>query len=223
MKAVIGEAENLSGDIEVPGGNMTAAAAWIIAAATAHHDANITIKGVSMKPERSGLIEALQRMGARLEVLKRREVDGQTVADIWIRASWLRGAQIDGDVPSRMVDELPLFAIACAVADGTTIIHYGKDERAKIADPLPAIAEMLKKMEIYIERADQGLLIEGDEHFHGGAYDPGGDPRMALALGVAGLIAAETLTVENAECVDSVYPGFWDALKRHTGGEVVLQ
>jgi 3-phosphoshikimate 1-carboxyvinyltransferase len=223
MKALIGEAENLTGEIEVPDGNMTAAAAWIIAAVTARHDANIVIKGVSMKRERSGLIDALQRMGARLEVQKRREVDGQPVADIWVRASWLRGAQIEGDVPSRMVNELPLFAVACAVADGTTIILYGKEERAGVDDPFPAIVNMLRVMDVYMEQADKGLLIEGGEHFHGGDYDAAGDPRMALALGVAGLISAEPLSVQNAECVDALYPGFWDALQRHTGGEVVLR
>jgi 3-phosphoshikimate 1-carboxyvinyltransferase len=223
MKAFIGEAQNLSGEIEVPDGNITAAAAWMIAAVTAQHDANITLRSVSMKPERTGLIEALQKMGARMEVQKKREVDGQPVADIWIRASWLRGAQIEGNVPSRMVDELPLFAVACAVADGTTIIYLDKEARAKIADPFPGIIQMLKIMDVYMEQADQGILIEGGEHFHGGDYDTGGDPRLALALGVAGLISAEPLSLNNAECVDALYPGFWDALKRNTGSEVVLK
>ncbi|MPZ49768.1 MAG: hypothetical protein GEU75_10835, partial [Dehalococcoidia bacterium] len=131
MKALIGEAEDLHGDVEVPDGSITAAACWMIAAATAHHDANLMIKGVSMDPARNGIIDALQRMGGRIEVQKKREVDGKPVADVWVRASWLRGAQIEESIALRMVDEIPLFTIAAAVAEGTTIVYYFKAEREK--------------------------------------------------------------------------------------------
>ena len=223
MKALIGEAQDLKGEIEVPGGNMIVAAPWVIAAATAHHDANVTIRSVNLDPAHTGFIDALQRMGARLELQKRREVDGRPVADVWVRSSWLRGAQIDSETAARMVDEFPLFAVAAAVTDGSTIVRLPRSERDKQAELFAATKKMLDQMEIYFEEADEGLLIEGDEHFHGGEYDAAGDPRMALALGVAGLIAAETIAVNNAECVESLYPGFWDELKRHTGGEVVFR
>ncbi|MPZ48770.1 MAG: hypothetical protein GEU75_05560 [Dehalococcoidia bacterium] len=100
------------------------------------------------------------------------------------------------------------------------MVYYSKAEREKGKNYFPALAKMLEQMQVYSEQADQGILIEGEEHFHGGDYDAEGDGRMALTFGIAGLIAAETITIENADCANDVYPGFWDEFHKYTKGQV---
>ena len=221
MKVEVGESVEMTGEIEVPNGEMSAAAAWLIAATTAHHDANVKLVGVNMDPARTGIIDALTRMGARLEVQRRRQVDGKEVADLWVRSSWLRGAEIDGEIVQRMLDELPLFTLAAAVGDGETTIRDLDAIRQKNPEMVKSLAKMLGTMDVFADVVDGNLVIRGEEHYHGGDYDSEGDFRIGLALGVAGLIAAENVIVDKAECVDERYPGFWDALKHYTGAEVV--
>jgi 3-phosphoshikimate 1-carboxyvinyltransferase len=221
MKVEVGESVELTGEIEVPNGDVSAAAAWLVAATTAHHDANVRLLGVNMDPSRTGIIDALTKMGARLEIQKRRQENGHEVADLWVRSSWLRGADIDSDIVARMMDDLPLFTLAAAVGDGETTIHDLDAIRAKHPEMVKSLARMLGTMDVYADVVDGNLVIRGEEHYHGGDYDSEGDYRIGLALGVAGLIAAENVVVAKAECVQERYPGFWDALKHYTGAEVV--
>jgi 3-phosphoshikimate 1-carboxyvinyltransferase len=221
MKVEVGESQQIAGEIEVPNRDVGSAVPWLIATTTAHHDANARIVDVDLDPSRTGILDALGRMGARLEIQRRREVNGKQVGDIWIRSSWLRGCDVPADMVARMMDDLPLFVLAAALGDGVTTIHDLSAIRAKHPNMLKSLARMLSTMDVFADDVDNNLVIEGAEHYHGGEYDSEGDHRIAMALGVAGLVAAENVIVDNAECVEPRYPGFWDAIKRYTGAEVI--
>ena len=194
-------------DVEVPG-DMSSAAFWLVAA-VAHPDAEVHIPGVGVNPTRAGILDVLREMGADIAVENRRNVAGEPVADLVARSSDLTGVDVGGDTIPLVLDEIPVLAVAAALASGETRIRDAGELRHKESDRISAIAGWLSAAGVACEEHDDGLTIHGGARIGGGTFSSLGDHRIAMALAIAGLVADSEVTIEDAEVADISYPGFW--------------
>lgn len=197
--------------IEVPG-DISSAAFWLVAASVIE-GSDLLLKGVGVNPTRTGVLDVLRDMGANIELLDERESGGEPIADIRVRSAKLHGVSFGGAIIPRLIDEIPILAVAALFADGDTVISDAGELRVKETDRLHAVAVEYNKLAPCVEESEDGLVI------HGGAkkirradcfsYD---DHRMAMSLAIAGA-AGDGVTIENPECVDISYPTFYKTLK----------
>jgi 3-phosphoshikimate 1-carboxyvinyltransferase len=199
-------------DLRVPA-DISSAAFWIVAAA-AHPDADLLLTGVGINPTRTGLIDALRSMGARIEVLEERAVGEEPVADLRVRSSELRGVEVGGDLVLRMIDELPAFAVAACAAPGRTVVRDAQELRVKESDRIATLCVQLKRLGAAIEERPDGFAIEGGRALRGERISGGGDHRMAMALAVAGLLAEGETVIQDGDAVGVSYPAFWRDLQQ---------
>ena len=199
-------------DVRVPG-DVSTAAVWIVAA-TLHPDADVLLTGVGLNPTRAGVLEVLREMGAEIEELEPRTVGGEPVADLRVRSAALRGVRIEGDVIPRAIDELPLLALAGAVAEGETVIADAAELRVKESDRVATTAAALRALGAEVEERADGLAVGGGARLRGGRVEAAGDHRLAM-LGAAGALIAEGESqIEGADAVAVSYPAFWSDLAR---------
>ena len=199
-------------DVRVPG-DISTAAAWIVAA-TLHPDADLLLTGVGLNPTRAGILDVLRAMGADIEELEPRDVGGEPVADLRVRSAALRGVRIDGDIVPRAIDELPLLALAGALAGGDTVIADAAELRVKESDRVATTAATLRALGVEVEERDDGVAVGGGARLRGAAVEASGDHRLAMLGAVAGLLADGETTVAGAAAVAVSYPGFWSDLAR---------
>ncbi len=197
-------------DVTVPG-DISAAAYWLVAGAI-HPDARVEITSVGMNPTRSGVIDVLKAMGAKIRIENERKEGGEPIADIIIESSELKAIDIDGELIPRLIDEIPVLAMAAAMAKGKTTIRDAGELRVKESDRITSTTTELRKLGAEIEELLDGMVIHGTGKLIGAECDSHGDHRLAMALGVAGLVAAGDTVVYNAEAVNASYPGFWQDL-----------
>ncbi len=195
-------------DVAVPG-DMSSAAFWI-ALAVAHPDAELRLTGVGVNPTRTGLIDALREMGGEIEIEGECVSGGEPVADVVARSSRLRGATFGGDLIPRMIDEILALAVAAVFAEGRTEIRDAAELRVKESDRVATVALELRKLGARIEELPDGMIIEGAGALSGAAVDGHGDHRLAMTLGVAGLLVSGETTIAGAEAVEVSYRDFWD-------------
>jgi len=198
-------------DLRVPG-DISSAAFWLVAAA-AHPDAELTLTDVGVNPARSGVLDALSRMGASIDIGEERTAGEEPVADITVRSSRLRGIEVGGDLVLRMMDELPALAVAAAVAEGKTVVRDAEELRVKETDRIALLTEQLRRLGVAITERPDGFEIEGGD-LRGARVAGAGDHRLAMALAVAGLLAEGETTVEDDASVMVSYPGFWEDLEQ---------
>ncbi len=194
-------------DLRVPG-DISAAAFWMVLAA-AHPDAEITLPAVGVNPTRTGVIEALRSMGASIDVTEERKWGGEPVADITVRSSQLFGAEIGGEMVLSAMDEVPVLAVAAALAKGRTVIRDAEELRVKESDRVSSVVAALRAMGVEVEERPDGMVIEGAGRLRGAAVESEGDHRLAMAWAVAGLVAEGEVVVGGSESVDISYPAFW--------------
>ncbi|MEE8422509.1 MAG: 3-phosphoshikimate 1-carboxyvinyltransferase [Dehalococcoidia bacterium] len=204
-------------DVTVPG-DISAAAAWIVAAAI-HPDAELTLTGVGVNPSRSGLIDVLREMGADIELLEERMTGGEPVADITVRSSQLHGVEIGGSLVPRMIDELPLAALAGAFASGETVIRDAEELRVKESDRVATTAAVLRALGVDVDERPDGLAVQGPASgsarvLRGARVDSAGDHRLAMLAGVAGLLSDSETVIDGADAVAVSYPQYWQELTR---------
>ncbi len=202
-------------DVEVPG-DISSAAFWLVAA-SAHPEADLLLRKVGINPTRNGLLEVLLEMGADISIANERLIAGEPVADLRVRSARLKAAQVSGTLISRLVDEIPALAVAALFAAGTTCISDASELRIKETDRIAAIAGQFASLGAVVQTAPDGLSLAGPAlRLQGGQVDSRGDHRLAMALGVAGLLLppGEVLHIINPECADVSYPGFWQDLAR---------
>jgi 3-phosphoshikimate 1-carboxyvinyltransferase len=205
-------------DIDVPG-DISSAAFWLVAAAV-HPDAEVVVRDVGINPGRTGVLEALEQMGADVEVVRRGERGGEPIADLVSRSSKLRGIEIGGDLVPRLLDEIPVLAVAAALARGETRITGAAELRVKETDRLSAVASELATLGARVEELPDGLVISGGGRLRGAATRSFGDHRMAMSMAVAGLVSGGEVVIEGAEAADVSYPAFWYDLDAISGGGV---
>jgi len=202
--------------LRVPG-DFSAAAFWLVAAAV-HPDAEVRIQGVGINPTRTGLLDALRLMGADIALQEERVWGGEPVADILVRSSRLRGIEVRGEMVPRLIDEVPLLALAACFAEGETVIRDAAELRVKESDRLRATARQLRRLGADIEEMDDGLRVRGGIRLRGCRVNSYGDHRLAMTLAVAGLLASGQTVVGSPDAVSVSYPDFWTDLQRLATG-----
>jgi len=208
-----GELETV--DVDVPG-DISSAAFWMVAGVT-HPDAELLIKNVGINPTRAGIITALQMMNADLTLQDERTIAGEPVADVLVRSSELKAAEISGDIVPLLIDEIPVLAVAAAVAEGTTVFKDAEELRVKESDRIQASIDWLVGAEVDAKGTPDGMIITGAESFGGGAFESFDDHRLAMSLGVAGMISRESITVLDPDVAGISYPNFWKIIENFGG------
>jgi 3-phosphoshikimate 1-carboxyvinyltransferase len=208
---VIGGSRLESRDFDVPG-DISSAAFWLVAAA-ANRGSLLQIKNVGLNPTRTGILSVLIRMGAHVsEVVE--NADGEPRGTIEIRGTQLRATVIEGKEIPNVIDELPILAVAAALAEGRTTIKDAHELRVKETDRIAAVARNLRSFGVEVVEYDDGMKIQGGCALHGADVTSEGDHRIAMASAILGMFADGTTTVRDTDCVDTSYPGFYDTLQR---------
>jgi 3-phosphoshikimate 1-carboxyvinyltransferase len=222
----------MGADIEVSGLNVTIApssplaplslhipgdissAAFLLVAGLLVPGSQVTVEGVGVNPTRTGSLDVLRSMGARIEVdpSGKREQGGEPVADVTVRSSELGGVEVGGETVVRMIDEFPVLAVAATQARGQTIVRDARELRVKETDRIAAVVTALLKMGAQIEPRPDGFVVSGPTALRGAVVDSHGDHRLAMALAVAGLVAGEEVVVRDADCIADSFPGFEETL-----------
>jgi len=203
--------------VRIPG-DLSSAAFFLVAGALAVEGA-VTVREVGVNPTRTGVLDVLQAMGADLAVDERTD-DGEPVADVTLRPGALRGTRIAGDLVPRVIDEIPILAVAAAVAEGPTEIRDAAELRVKESDRIRALATELLKMDVALSERPDGLRIAGRRGavaFRGARVSSWGDHRLAMALIVAGLAADGPTVVEGIDCIATSFPDFVPTCRRLFG------
>ena len=202
-------------DVRVPG-DISSAAFWLVAGCC-HPNARIKISGVGINPSRAGVLEILNSMGGRIKIENVSENGREPSADLVVESSNLEATEISGDVIPRVIDELPVLALAACFAKGTTIIRDAQELRFKESDRIRATVLGLSKLGARVEERPDGMVIHGGQDLRGAECQSLGDHRIAMTMGIAGLLAGGETIVEGAEAADVSYPDFWDTLKELQG------
>lgn len=199
-------------DVSVP--NDFSSAAFFIAAALIVEGSELTLRDVGMNPARTGFIDVLERMGARVEVLDMRDMSGEPVADLRCRHANLKAVEIGPAVVPSMIDEFPVFCVLASQAEGVTRIRGARELRVKESDRISSMSEGLRSMGVEVEEVSDGMDIRGGTRLTGAAIESHGDHRVAMAFSVAALAAHGRTSIKDSDAVDVSFPGFFDILKR---------
>lgn len=189
------------------------AAAFLIVAALITPGSHLTLTNVGLNPTRTGLLDALQAMGADLQVEVLTRDGGEPAGNIVVRHQALTATEIKGPLVVRMIDEFPIFAVAAAFASGKTIVRDAHELRLKESDRIAAICQELGRIGIDIQETPDGFIINGGSLPLGGEVDSHGDHRLAMSLAVAGLACRNPVTVNGAEMTAESFPDFIPVLK----------
>jgi len=205
-------AERLQLDrIDIPG-DFSSAAPLLVAAAIVP-GSDLTVHGVSLNPRRTGLLDVLERMGARITVYNRHKAGGEPVGDVDVRSSSLVATTVSAREVPTLVDELPLVALAMAHARGESRVEGAEELRVKETDRVEATASALHAIGSRVESREDGWRIRGvPARPKGGHVHADGDHRIAMLGAVAGLSSREGVDIEGAETVGISFPGFFDLL-----------
>ena len=202
-------------DVEIPG-DISSAAFWMVAG-VCHPDAELLIKNVGINPTRAGIITALQMMGAELTLVGEREVAGEPVADVLVRTSELKGVELAGDIVPLLIDEIPVIAVAAALAEGETIVHDAEELRVKESDRIQASVAWLNGAGVDAVGTADGMIVPGGNSIGGGQFQSYDDHRLAMSLGVAGLISTEPITILDPDVAGISYPSYWEIIEELGG------
>ena len=194
-------------------------AAYLLVAGLIIPDSCVVIKNVGINPTRSGIIDILQAMGAKLVITEQEEIAGELRGTIKVESSSLQGISLGGEIIPRLIDELPVLAVAALFASGITEIRDAQELKVKESNRLRAICEGLGRLGGQVEELDDGLRIWGGASLQGAVCRSFGDHRIAMALAIAALGAKGETIIENADVVDVSFPGFWSLLDELRSGK----
>lgn len=206
----------LQGQKVIVPGDISSAAFWLVAGSIVP-GSEIVIENVGVNPTRTGVLDALEMMGADITLENQRVVAGEPVADIRVLASSLHGCTISGDLIPRLIDEIPVLAVAAIFASGTTIIKDAEELRVKESDRITVMANQLNKMGAKITELTDGMEITGGTPLTGTEVESHSDHRITMSLAVAALNAQGKTTIHGAESASISYPTFVATLKQVCG------
>jgi len=199
-------------ELTIPGD--LSAAAFIIVGATVVPGSDVTITGVGINPTRTGLLEVMNRMGADIQLLNKREEAGEPIADIRVKSAPLHGVTIGPDLIPQTIDEFPILCVAAAVAEGETVITGAEELRVKESDRIATMATELRAMGARISERPDGLAVQGLGH----AKENGnlsaangqshGDHRVAMSIAIGGLTASAESVIHETDCIETSFPDF---------------
>jgi 3-phosphoshikimate 1-carboxyvinyltransferase len=193
-------------DLTVPGD--LSSAAFLLAAGAIVPGSHMTIRDVGVNPTRTGIVEALQAMGAQITYLNERLEGGEPVADLEVCAGELHGTTFGGELIVTMIDELPMLAVAATQAHGRTVVRDASELRVKETDRIATTVSELRKLGATIEPTSDGFIIDGPTPLTGAPVEAHGDHRLAMAMTVAGLVARKPTAVYGSHVTADSFPGF---------------
>jgi 3-phosphoshikimate 1-carboxyvinyltransferase len=202
---------NLKGrQLGVPGD--LSSAAFFMVAALLMPEANLAIHSVGLNPSRSSLLDFLVSMGASIKILDLRQVNGELIGDLRIRASKITGGVIEGAMTAALIDEIPALAVLGAASNGGLTVRDASELRIKETDRIAVLEDNFTRMGVKIETTPNGFHIPGGQQFHAAALDSAGDHRIAMAFAVAALAADGPCTIEGSEAAGVSFPEFFGIL-----------
>lgn len=193
--------------IYVPG-DISSAAYFMVAGAICENS-HIVIKNIGINPTRTGIITVLKNMGADINILNEKTVCGELVADIEIKSSKLKGTVIEGDLIPKLIDEIPIIAVAATFAEGTTIIRNAEELKVKESNRIKTVKDELSKLGADITETDDGMIIKGVNSLKGAETESHNDHRIAMSIAIAALKCEGKTIINNSECVDISFPNFY--------------
>ena len=195
-------------NVDVPG-DISSAAFFLVLGAIMPNS-QITVTNVGINPTRTGIIDVLKDMGADITLENVHTSAGETVADITVRSSSLKGTTVGGDIIPRLIDELPIIAVAAVFANGQTVIKDAQELKVKETNRIRAVVDEFNKCGIAITETDDGMIINGGKSIHGADFKTYGDHRMAMSLTVLAQLADGESTLDDSDCACVSYPTFFD-------------
>ncbi len=187
-------------------------AAFFMVAGSIIPAGELRLPDTGLNPTRTGLLGVLRMMGADVDVARERVVGGEPIGDLTVRPAELRGVTVRGAQVPNLIDEIPILAIAGTLATGRTVIRDARELRVKECDRIHAMVTNLRLLGANIEEFEDGLAITGGRPLAGTDVSSFGDHRIAMAMGVAGLVARGHTTIHGADAASVSFPGFWDVL-----------
>lgn len=192
-------------DFTVPG-DISSASFWLVAAA-AMDGSRLLIKDVGLNPTRTAILRVLGRMGARITEIVH-STDGEPIGNIEIHGAPLKGTTLLAEEIPNLIDEIPVIAVAAALAGGSTHIRNARELRVKETDRITTTVENLRKMGADVEEFEDGMTIHGGKELKGADIESHGDHRIAMAFAIAGLFARGETVIHGTDCINTSYPGF---------------
>ncbi len=205
------KASSLNGQKVIVPGDISSAAFFLTAGAIIP-GAGITVRRVGLNPTRTGILDVLTEMGARISISNQFESSGERIGDITVEGRGLKGLEIGGDIIPRLIDEIPVLAVAAAAAEGRSVIRDAAELKVKESNRLQAIATELTRFGVDISETGDGLIINGARSLEGAVCESYHDHRIAMACTLMGLIAKGRTIVHDTDCIDISFPGFQDLL-----------
>lgn len=203
----------LQGQTVIVPGDISSAAFWLVAGAIVP-GSELLVENVGVNPTRTGILEVLEMMGADIQPENQRVVAGEPVADLRVKYSKLKSCEIAGDIIPRLIDEIPILAVAAVFAEGTTVIRNAEELRVKESDRIAVMASQLNKMGAKVTELPDGLEITGGTPLTGADVDSFTDHRIAMSLAIAALNAQGVTTINRAEAAAISYPNFTSTLQQ---------
>ena len=197
-------------EIIVP--NDISSAAFFIVGALICENSELLLKNVGVNETRTGIIDALIKMGANIELQNVRDTFGEKVADIYVKSSDLKGITLEGDIIPRMIDEIPVFAIAALFAKGETVIKDAEELKVKETNRIKAMVTEIKKLGGAIEETNDGMIICGGNDLNGSEVLSYNDHRIAMSMAIAGLKTNGDVKILDCECINISFPNFFELL-----------
>lgn len=203
-------------DLDVPGD--PSSAAFFAALAALAGSGELALGRVGVNETRTGFFAALREMGAAIELTGSAQASGEWVSDVHVTAgATLRGVTIGAEAIPTLIDELPLLAVVAAYAEGETRVTGASELRVKESDRIAAVVSNLRALGADAEELPDGFVVRGTQPELRGRVTTHGDHRLAMAFGIAGALPGNEIGVDDPDCVDVSYPGFWSDLERVTG------
>lgn len=193
-------------------------AAFFIVAATILKGSEVVIRGVGINPTRLGIVDVLNSMGADIRIVNENTICGESVGDIVIKGvDGLKGVTIKGDIIPKVIDEIPIIAVAASFAEGITVIDDAGELRVKESDRIRAMVTELKKLGVDIEEITDGMIIKGCKELRFAKVNTYGDHRIAMSLYIFGLCSGKGVELDDTSSISVSFPGFFEKIKELTG------
>lgn len=209
---IIGGSQLKGQDVSVPG-DISSAAFFLVLGSLAK-EGELLIRGVGVNPTRTGILDVLLKMGADIQLENITETCGEPRADLRVRPSELQGIEIGGEIIPRLIDEIPIIAVAACLAKGETVIRDASELRVKESDRIKTVVEGLKALGADIEELPDGMKIIGKPKLLGGSAQSHNDHRLAMSWAIAGLLSENGVSLEGIGAAFVSFPGFFSLIEQ---------
>src|SRR5699024_3324956 len=197
-------------NVTVPGD--ISSAAFLMVAGAIVPNSSITLKNVGLNETRTGIIDVMQKMNAKMTITNQREISGEWLGDITVSYSTLKSMKIDGSYMARLIDEIPIIALLATQAEGTTVIKNAEELRVKETDRIKAVVDVLSTLGANIEETEDGMIIHGKTALRGGNISSYYDHRIAMMGAIAALIANSEVWIDDTDSINISYPAYFEHL-----------